>query len=117
MKKKDILLIVVILVIALISFLVKGMFIKDAEEVAISINGENYGVYDLHKDKEIDIHNHNIVEIKDNSVHMKYADCPDKLCIKQGTISKDGEKIVCLPNKTVVEIKSSNKNDYDIKSK
>ncbi len=33
------------------------------------------------------------------------ADCPDKVCIKDGMIIKPGQSLVCLPNKVVVEIK------------
>ncbi len=35
---------------------------------------------------------------------MDKADCPDKLCVKQGKISKSGESIICLPHKVVVKI-------------
>ena len=35
---------------------------------------------------------------------MKDADCPDKLCEKTGKISKNGETIVRLPHRVVVEI-------------
>lgn len=37
---------------------------------------------------------------------MIEADCPDKLCVHQGYISRVGEVLVCIPNKVVVEIKS-----------
>lgn len=48
----------------------------------------------------------NIIEVEGDRVHMIESDCPDKLCIKQGYISKVGEVLVCVPNKVVVEIKS-----------
>ena len=35
---------------------------------------------------------------------MEDADCPDRLCVKQGRIKKVGESIVCLPHKVVIEI-------------
>ena len=35
---------------------------------------------------------------------MTRADCPDQLCIHQGPIHIQGETIVCLPNRVVVEI-------------
>jgi hypothetical protein len=35
---------------------------------------------------------------------MEYADCPDKLCIRQGIVSRSGERIVCLPNRVSITI-------------
>ena len=48
---------------------------------------------------------------------MEDADCPDKLCIKQGKIDSNGQKIVCLPNKTVVEIRSEKESEDDVQAK
>ena len=45
---------------------------------------------------------------------MKEANCPDKLCIHQGKISKNGETIVCLPHGLIVEIKSDDNPELDI---
>ena len=53
----------------------------------------------------------NVIEIKDGKVYVSEADCPDKLCVKQGPISKAGETIVCLPHKLVVRITSNDFND------
>ncbi len=54
----------------------------------------------------------NIILIKDGSVRMKSATCPDKLCVNQGQIHNKGEAIICLPNKVVVEI-SGKREDID----
>ena len=48
---------------------------------------------------------------------MTSADCPDHLCVKQKAISKEGESIICLPNKVVVTVKSDMKSDIDSISK
>jgi hypothetical protein len=45
------------------------------------------------------------------------ADCPDKLCEKQGKISKNGQSIICLPNKIVIKINSDTDTDVDARSK
>lgn len=52
----------------------------------------------------------NVLEFGDNEVKIIEASCLDKLCIKQGTITKVGELIVCLPNRLVIEIKHDNSN-------
>lgn len=114
MKKKDIILIVTIFLLAVIAFGVKAMFSENGAEVTINIDGKEYGTYSLKEDKTIDIDGHNTIVIKDEKVYMQDADCPDKLCIKQGEVSSNGEKIVCLPNKTVVEIKSDKQSENDV---
>lgn len=48
----------------------------------------------------------NVIEIGDDYVHVIEADCPDKLDVKQGKISRVGEVIVCLPNRLMIEIVS-----------
>ncbi|WP_461246869.1 NusG domain II-containing protein [Treponema sp. R6D11] len=42
--------------------------------------------------------------IYDNSVYVREANCPDKLCKNQGKINKAGQSIICLPNKVVAKI-------------
>ena len=32
--------------------------------------------------------------------------CPDQICVHEKAISADGESIICLPNKIVVEVES-----------
>ena len=48
---------------------------------------------------------HNVVLVENGSISMLSADCPDKLCVKQGAISHSGYPIVCLPNKVIIEVK------------
>ena len=117
MKKKDIILIIVVLIVAGIAFGVKYLLSNNGGEATITVEGKVYGTYSLDKDQTINVDNHNTVVIKDGVVHMESDDCPDKLCVKQGEISYNGEKIVCLPNKTIVEIKSNKEADYDGKAK
>ncbi|MFR4337598.1 MAG: NusG domain II-containing protein [Lachnospira pectinoschiza] len=47
---------------------------------------------------------------------MTDADCPDKLCVKTGMISKTGETIVCLPHRVVVEIIGAAADDSGVDS-
>jgi hypothetical protein len=44
---------------------------------------------------------------------MTEADCPDKLCVQEKAVSKNGETIVCLPHRVVVEITSEEENEID----
>ena len=58
----------------------------------------------------------NVIEIGDNSVRVIEADCPDQLDVRQGTITKPGQVLVCLPNRLMVEIKASNDSNNEIDS-
>lgn len=71
--------------------------------IRITVDGKEYGEYNLSTDQEIKIGETNICRIESGSVKMIYADCPDQLCIHQNPIDENGGVIVCLPNKVVIE--------------
>ncbi len=57
-----------------------------------------------------------LVNITSGRVNVTEATCPDKLCVRQKSISKNGETIVCLPARIVIEIETSAErglSDYD----
>lgn len=108
-----ILLLCMMVVLFLVCFLFRG---GEGEQVEISLQGKVYGIYDLSEDRIIEVGNGtitNVVEIRQGKVYMTEADCPDRLCIRQGKISRDRETIVCLPNRVVVTVRSKQKTDYD----
>ena len=76
--------------------------------VEVSIDGEITSTYLLDENIEIMLDTGNMLVIKDRSVCISDANCPDGLCVKQGTISKANESIICLPNKLVVRIVEDN---------
>lgn len=91
---------------------------KEGLMVVVTVDGEEYysgllaGENQQAERREIDIDGHNKVVIENGEVLMEEADCPDKLCISQGKISRTGQTIICLPNKTMVTIKGG-KSEYD----
>ena len=44
---------------------------------------------------------------------MEWADCPDQVCVNHRAVERDGESIICLPNKVVVSVESSEANELD----
>ena len=103
-----------ILVISLVILtLVTSIFIYKKQTsnkiyVEVSINGEITNKYSIDENIEIMLKTGNVLVIKDGNVCISNADCPDGLCVKQGTISKANESIICLPNKLVVRIVEDN---------
>ncbi len=44
------------------------------------------------------------VQISEGKISITESDCPDKVCVKTGEISKKGESIVCVPNGIVITV-------------
>ena len=114
-KKKDWVLIIIILVVAASAFIMHHSFQQTGKgQVVIKINGAIEGVYDLNDDQEIIINEgSNILTINNGKADMIEADCPDKLCVEQRSISKNNESIICLPNEVIVEVQSSVESQID----
>lgn len=117
MKKKDLILICSVLVLAAAFWLIPravGIFGNSkAQKLRITVSGKEYGVYSLDEDQVIKIGDTNVCEIKDKKVTMISAECPDQLCIHQGPICLQGETIVCLPNKVVLEVTGMKQTDEE----
>lgn len=45
----------------------------------------------------------NVIEIKDGSIRVLSADCPDQTCVKMGWLSSAAMPVVCLPHGLVME--------------
>ncbi len=54
------------------------------------------------------------IVLSQTGVRVAEADCPDKLCVKTGEISRAGEAAACVPNRVVVSLKRAAGTDaYD----
>ena len=56
----------------------------------------------------------NVLVIRDGAAWMEEADCPDKICISQGRISREGQAIICLPNRVTVTVVGGSQPGVDI---
>ena len=121
MKKNDVILIAVLLVVALLT--AGGMRIwqmnntKDSANVVVTIDGEVYGTYPLSEDRteriELPDGSYNILVISDGYADVTEASCPDQICVKHNHIRYSKESIVCLPNKVVVTVEGGEENEID----
>ena len=89
-KKADIILAAVLIIAGLAMSYMLSFGQEAGSRAEIYSDGKLYGIYAL--------------EIKDGSMYMKSEDCNGHDCISQGSISKTGQSIICLPNKIVAEI-------------
>jgi hypothetical protein len=117
MKKRDIFVIVGVIVVALISLLVIELTKEKGANVVVSINGNEVATYSLAKDGLYELNNGtNILCIEDGTAYLIEASCPDHLCVKQGKISYQGETITCLPYKLTVTVIGGNAPSIDLES-
>lgn len=91
---------------------------KAGKSVTITVDGQVYDTYFLTEEMQkipIEIAGKvtNTLEISGGQAKMVKANCPDKLCMHQKAISKQGETIVCLPNKIVVEVSNGDEAPLD----
>lgn len=47
---------------------------------------------------------HITILAENGSIRFVEADCPDKICIKTGTLTTPGDQAICMPSKTIVRI-------------
>ena len=101
----DIILIASVLLVGLSVFLIVNLTKEVGNSVRVSVDGRVVAEYSLSVDGEYSLNGGtNILVIKGGKAYMKYASCPDGLCINQGEAYKIGQKIVCLPNRVMVEV-------------
>lgn len=55
----------------------------------------------------------NLLVIRDGQAWLSEANCPDKLCVDQGRISRRGQAIICLPNRLTVTIEGGAESEVD----
>ena len=115
--KRDIILVLSMVIIAAAAFLIINFAVKkDGSYAVIKVDGNVIKTLDLNSgETTIEVNGYqggvNKVVINDGKVSMTEADRPDGLCVKTGKISRVGETIVCLPHRVVVEIKGSQDDD------
>lgn len=107
MKKKDLILIVSILLVAGALALIFLLFGRSGQVyVTANVDRKEIGRWTLTKDREIDLdtdYGHNHLSISGGKAKMTEADCPDGLCKYQDAVAGGGNLIICLPHHLVIE--------------
>ena len=105
-KRNDILLILSLLLAAGAIWL----FFRPGETGATAVitqNSKEIRRLNLSTDQEITIEaegGYNTLLVANGEISVIDANCGDHTCIHTGSVSRQGEQIVCLPHKLVIEI-------------
>ncbi len=108
--RNDIIFIAALLFLATVGIIYLFVFRESGDTVKVTVDGELYGVYSLSENITKDIHTGddgeglNRLIIEDGRAHIETATCPDGICVSHPPVFRNGESIVCLPNKVVVTV-------------
>ncbi len=109
--KNDILLILALLVLAGAAYGILRLTREPGNEAAVTVDGQLVLTVPLSREATVTVGENrgfrNVVEVSGGRVRVTDADCPDRLCVRQGWIRYSGESIVCLPHKLVVTVRGS----------
>ncbi|MEJ8304834.1 NusG domain II-containing protein [Saccharibacillus sacchari] len=115
MKRGDLILIGIV-VIAALAFIAPRYWSGNESEknhienryVHIEVNGEPYQTLPLTEEEQVVMikteEGFNQIKIHNGGVEMIDADCPDRLCLGFGFVTRPGQQIVCLPHRVSVFI-------------
>lgn len=82
----------------------------------VTIDGEETARYSLSEDRTVrlgDGEGYNVLQISGGAAAVVEADCGDHTCVRTGAVSREGERIVCLPHKLIIHIEGGGAPDFD----
>ncbi len=89
----------------------------NAAEAVVTLDGEEVGRYPLNRDGTFPLNGgSNILVIENGEAWVSEANCPDKICMGMGKISRNGEFIACLPNLLIIVIEGGEQPAVDGKT-
>ena len=116
LKKGDLVLLTILLVIVLAAFVGIEIFkggdnrdrvavVKQGDIIVKRINLNNVKGAESF---EISGEYKETILVEKGRIRFAFANCPDKLCVKKGWLSRKGDVAVCIPNRVIINIEGFN---------
>lgn len=64
----------------------------------VDLSEANDGFFSLPQNENV------VFQISEGGIEFYRSDCPDKICIKSGRLSRAGQSAACLPNGIIIKI-------------
>ena len=100
--KKDLILLAIVFLCGII-----GVFLMNSADtgktVTIMVDGKTEENFSLDDDFHKDFNGVSVC-CENREVYVNVSNCPDKVCMRSGRISKSGESIICAPNRVAIKI-------------
>ncbi len=104
--------------IALFSWMAISHVSPHASKAVILVHGKVYKIVPLDKNATFDVRWRGVhlmtVQTKNGAVRVEESTCKNKICVHTGWISKDGQSIVCVPNRVIIYTKGAKQSSYDL---
>ena len=109
---RDLILVAVLLAAALaLFFVMRSLQARDTgsgAQAVVTVEGREIGRYPLKKSGTFPLNGGtNILVVENGEAWVSEANCPDKVCMGMGKISRNGEFIACLPNRLLVVVEGA----------
>ena len=109
---RDLIIAGVLLLAALaLFFLMRSRQARDTgtgAQAVVTVDGQEVGRYPLQKSGTFPLNGgSNILVVENGEAWVSDADCPDKVCMGMGKISRNGEFIACLPNRLLIVVEGA----------
>ncbi len=113
-KKSDILILAICILTAIL-LLLFGTETDNALTAVITVNREEYTQIDLSsisQEQEFYVNGVTIVA-GNNYIYIKDSECPNKICIKTGKLTKSGQAAACVPQGVAIYIQNDDNSNID----
>ncbi len=103
----DIMITAVIVAAAVFLFIIPLLYGSEPAYVVITVQNGGTTRFSLYENRELTVSSNGItllVVIENAQVYVKSSDCPDKVCVHTGRISRSGQSIICAPAGVVISV-------------
>lgn len=117
LKKADIILFFAVILTAAVFFLL-SLLADGGVCAVVYVDGEEIGRYALDVDATFTVPSEdggfNTVTVKDGEAYVADADCPDRTCVHSKSVSRTGERVICLPHRLMIVVESGDGNENEV---
>ncbi|MCR5041684.1 MAG: NusG domain II-containing protein [Clostridia bacterium] len=103
-KRADVVIAAAVLLTAL-GLIAARLFAPGAVYAVVTVDGAEAARVRLDSASGVIYEDGHVTVVSENgAVRVADSDCPDKTCVRTGRLSRAGDRAVCVPNRTVVEL-------------
>ena len=116
LKIGDAILIGILTVLTLGSIFVSDVIFEAGESVSVWVDGKEIYRLSLSENETIEVQGPlgtSVITVENGHAFIEKAPCPYKTCVKMGKISRNGEIIVCIPNRILLKIDGKDRHELD----